>query len=235
MSDTQVPQHSLDIPEAVKQKIWEAYGKLPLTFVPNTGHTHSSVHYYTQTSGYHIYFTPEEVVFVFAGNTPNNENGGLALSLQFLGANSSVVMEGQQKDTGKVNYFIGNDPTKWYTELPTYREVVYRELWPGIDLVFRGENGHLKYDFVVQPGANWKDIRIAYHGAEGLSLDKEGNLLISTSLGVLTEQRPVSYQEIEGQQNSVKSRFVVKRHANGESEYGFEVGNDYNSAYSLVI
>ncbi|MBU5445035.1 SBBP repeat-containing protein [Paenibacillus sp. MSJ-34] len=114
-------------------------------------------------------------------------------------------------------------------------EVVYRELWPGVDLIFYGEDGKLKYDVTVQPGARLDDIQFAYRGAERLSLDEEGNLLIHTPYGILIEERPVSYQEIDGKKVVVESRFVVKQNAHGELVYGFEVGHGYHPDYGVVI
>ncbi|MBB6731544.1 DUF7507 domain-containing protein [Cohnella zeiphila] len=158
----------------------------------------------------------------------------MALSLRFLGANAAVRIEGRRQTAEKVHFFIGNDPAKWQTGLPAYREIVYPELWPGIDLVFHEEDGAFKYDLVVRPGARLDDIRFAYRGADGLSLDSEGNLLIRTAHGVLSEERPVSYQSIDGRKVTVDSRFLLP-----DSEeacvYGFEVGDGYHPNHPLII
>jgi len=220
--------------ETQQQKVMENYGKLPLTFVENAGQLHEKVCYHTNRLGYGVCFTQEEAIFVFTGDRRDKKEG-LALSLRFLDANSRVTVEGHREDAEKIHYLLGNDPAKWRTELPAYRDVVYRELWPGIDLIFYGENGRLKYDFVLEPGAQADDIRLAYRGADGLFLDEEGNLLIDTAFGVLTEEHPVSYQEIDGQRVTVDCRFVLKRHENGEQAFGLAVGTGYNPAYRLVI
>jgi hypothetical protein len=98
-----------------------------------------------------------------------------------------VKPAGQRKAKGTVNYLKGNDPAKWHTDIPTYEQVVYPQLWPGIDLVFHGENQQIKHEFVVQPGANVADIRFTYRGAKSLALDDQGNLLIQTEIGELTD------------------------------------------------
>lgn len=217
-----------------QRAVIENYGRLPLTFAENAGQARSDIRYLTNRLGYGVSFTAEEAMIVFSGNA-REEQEGLALFLQFLGANAEVQIEGRRQSLEKVNFLVGNDPEKWHTGLSTYREVVYRELWPGVDLIFYGEGGKLKYDVMVQPGARLDDIQFAYRGAERLSLDEEGNLLIHTPYGILIEERPVSYQEIDGKKVVVESRFVVKQNAHGELVYGFEVGHGYHPDYGVVI
>ena len=118
------------------------------------------------------------------------------------------------------------------SNVETYQELVYRELWPGIDMVFRGDDGELKYEFQLDPGADPRDIRLDYDGASGLSLDSDGDLAIDTPLGVLNDARPVSYQASEGARVPVDSRYAV--HAADEGGYGFAV-EDYDRSRPLVI
>jgi uncharacterized protein YkwD len=155
---------------------------------------------------------------------------GLTLRLAFLGADRHVAVSAGERLSGTVNFLVGNDRARWHTNVPTYGQVVYRKLWPGIDLVFRGAKGRLKYQFVVQPGARVNDIRLAYRGASQLALDRAGNLLIRTSVGDLTDTRPVSYQLIGGKRVRVASRFVLGRHG-----LGFAVGAGYDPQRTLVI
>jgi Big-like domain-containing protein/beta-propeller repeat-containing protein len=157
------------------------------------------------------------------------------LGLQFVGARGEVAIEGREEDIAKVNYLIGNDSSRWRTGLSTYRQVVYRELWPGIDLLFRQADGRLKYEFQVRPGARVADIRLAYRGAEDLSVDGSGNLLIKTSLGTLLDQKPTSYQLIDGRRVNVESRFAPARPSEQIAAYGFAVGGDYDRRHSLII
>jgi uncharacterized repeat protein (TIGR01451 family) len=224
----------MTITEVHRRTIVDSYGRLPLTFVENSGQAHPSIRYYANRLGYGISFTPEEVMLVFTGNA-HPEPDGLALSLQFLCTNAEVKLEGRIQQLEKANYLIGNDPEQWYSGLSTYREVVYRELWPGVDLIFYGESGKLKYDVVVQPGARLEDIQFTYRGADRLSLDENGNLLIHSPIGILTEEHPVSHQEMNGKKVSVESRFIVKQNEHGEYAYGFEVGEGYDSDYPLIV
>ncbi|MCC3371656.1 SBBP repeat-containing protein [Cohnella sp. REN36] len=220
--------------ETQRRTVLENYGNLPLTFVENAGQARSDIRYLMNRPGYGVSFTPKEAMYVFTGNA-HDEQTGLALSLQFLHANASVDIEGRQQQLEKVNYLIGNDPEKWHTGLSTYLEVAYRELWPGVDLIFHGDGGKLKYDVLAQPGARLDVIQFAYRGADRLSLDEKGNLLIHTPFGVLTEEHPVSYQVREGKRIAVESRFVLKQSEQETCVYGFGVGDDYDADYPLVI
>ena len=213
-----------------------AHARLPFTFVPNAGQLDSAVRYYGRGHGYAVYFTPEEAVFAMRPPDPRageQTSSPVTLILRFLGAKPGVEPQGQRTGAARVNFLTGSDPTKWRTRLSTYQEIVYPELWPGIDLVFRLEHRRLKYEFAVRPGARVEAIRLAYRGAQGLSLDASGNLLVSTALGTLTDERPTSYQVIAGSRVPVGSRFTLA--ATGSGGYGFAVGADYDPRYPLII
>src|SRR2546423_11697812 len=141
--------------EKVARRIPNKSVTLPLAFVPNAGQTDARVRYFAQTTGASFYFTDREAVFAF-----HREKKVHALRLSFLGANQAPQIEGAQLEIGKVNYLIGNDRAQWRTDVPTYGEVVYRDLWPGIDLAFRNQKGTLKYEFRVAPGADAGRIRL---------------------------------------------------------------------------
>ena len=204
-----------------------AYATLPLSFAPNEGQLDARVRYVAQTGGSGFYFTQREAVFAFP-----SKSGRLVLRLGFVGANGDTEITSRAVKTGTVNYLIGKDPARWQTNLPTYGEIVYRDLWPGIDLVFRGESGQLKYEFLLEPGADPRDIRLAYDGARKLSVDKDGNLMIDTALGNLTDTRPITYQEIDGKRVVVPSHFELDGLAT--TTYGFAVGA-YDDKRPLVV
>ena len=206
-----------------------AYAKLPLSFVPNAGQMDTRVRYSAQSGRKSLYFTTSEAVLAFAA-----KNEGLVLRLAFLGGNPQTTIAGRMQESGRVHYLIGNNPANWHRNLPTYGEIVYSNLWPGIDLLFRSENGQLNYEFLLRPGAHVRDIRLAYRGAERLSLDRDGNLMIHTSVGNLTDTRPVTYQLIGGQRIPVRSRFALRRRGGSKATYGFFVGN-YDPRRELIL
>ena len=139
---------------------------------------------------------------------------GWAVKLEFVGANLQVQPTGQEPTEAVVSYFKGPQEA-WRTGLPTYRSVIYRELWPGIDLVYRGTTGKLKYEFVVKPGADPGQIRLAYRGANALRVDESGQLLVSTPLGELVDGTPLAWQEQDGRRTTVDMRYQLEPKAAG--------------------
>jgi hypothetical protein len=202
----------------------DAYGKLPLAFVPNRGQTDKSVRYYAQGMAHAFYFTPEGAVLTFT-----KKKKGIALHLTPLGANPNTRLVASERAAGKVNYLLGSEQ---HRNLPTYRELAYRNVWPGVDLVFRGQGRTLKYELHVQAGADLSKIGFAYGGADGLSVGERGNLLIQTPLGTLRDARPRSYQRIGSKRVPVSSRYAVK---SGGNAYGFALGSSYDPRHPLVI
>src|SRR5215218_3448321 len=179
-------------PQMSEKEALDAYKKLPLSFVPNEGQTDKAVRYYAQGAGYGFLFTHQGAMLSFA----EGKGRGHALALDFLDANPNATLEAQKRLSGEVNYLQGNDPSKWQKGLPTHAELLYGGLWPGIDMALRGEGGKLKYEFHLKPSSSVDDVRLAYRGAEGLKVGAGGQLLVRTSLGVLKDAAPVSYQRI---------------------------------------
>ena len=96
------------------------------------------------------------------------------------------------------NYLLGNDPSQWHTSVPNYGGVKYQGVYPGIDLVYYGNQRQLEYDFVVSPGADPRRIRLGFQGADKLEVDAQGDLVLHTATGVIRQRKPVVYQEVEG-------------------------------------
>src|ERR687897_709621 len=214
-------------PQMSEEEAIDAYEKLPLSFVPNEGQTDEAVRYYAQGAGYGFFFTKEGATLSFA----EGKGRGHALALDFLGANPHATLTAQERLSGKVNYLMGDDEANWHQGLPTHGELLYGGLWPGIDMAVRGEEGgKLKYEFHLKPGSSVEDVRLGYRGAKGLSVGPRGELLVQTSLGVLKDAAPVSYQRIAGERVPVQSRYKLT----GDGGYGFAVGA-YDPRYPLVI
>jgi beta-propeller repeat-containing protein len=218
-------------PRMSEREAFEAYEKLPLSFVPNEGQSaEEAVRYYAQGAGYGFFFTKGGATLSFA----DGEGSGHALALDFLGPNPDATLAAQERLSGEVNYLVGDDPAKWRRGLPTHGELLYGGLWPGIDMAVRGEEGgKLKYEFHLKPGSSVEDVRLAYRGAEGLSVGAGGELLVQTSLGVLKDAAPVSYQLIGGERVAVESRYRLLG-GDGGGGFGFAVGS-YDPRYPLVI
>jgi hypothetical protein len=244
----------LALSENRRQQALAAFGNLPLTFVENRGQTDRRVRYYAQRGNFAVYFTPAEVVFSFGKPSPttaspvagrfrppvipaalsaprDQPSTGVVLALRFLQANSQVALEAEERAPGEVSYFRGNDPARWQTGLPQYSQVVYRELWPGVDLRLREHAKSLKYEFRVRPGASVSNIRLAYAGASGVRLDGSGALIVESPAGSLRDAPPVAWQEIRGVRVPVESHYVL----NAAGEYGFAVGAGYQPDRELIV
>ncbi|TCP69384.1 SBBP repeat-containing protein [Baia soyae] len=216
----------------------ETYGKLPLYFIPNQGQVDSHALFYGAHKGFRYSFTPEGVClsWIETGKRDSieEERRGYALALRFLDANHEAKLYARGLEEGKVNYFIGNDPREWITDLPTYREVVYEKVWGQIDAVFHGDSDQFKYDFLVHPGGDVSQVQWIYEGADDLTTDEEGNLHIHTCYGTIMEKKPYSYQEIEGKRREVESRFILSTNDAGQKVIGLHI-EKYNPRVRLVI
>jgi hypothetical protein len=193
----------------------------PGGFIENRGQAPRAIRYYARGGSYDVALTAGEAVF--SGSAAGR------LALRFVGARRDARIEGLRPAVTKVNFIRGNDPSQWRNGVFTFDEVVYRDLWPGIDLVFRRSAERLKYDFVVRAGSDPADIRLAWRGATGLSVDEGGNLQIRTTSGMIMDERPYTYQEVDGKRTAVESRFRLAR-----GGYGFAVG-PYDRRLPLVI
>jgi hypothetical protein len=152
------------------------------------------------------------------------------LRMKLVGAKSDAQIQGEEALVGKVNYLTGSDKSKWHTDIPTYGQVRYDEVWPGVDMLWHGNNRQPEYDFIVAPTTAPSAIRISFAGAESLSLDKTGNLLLKTRVGTLTQKAPEIYQETASGRHTVAGRYVLL----SEQEVGFEVGA-YDTSAPLTI
>ena len=207
---------------------------LPLYFIPNRGQLDPQVGYYIQSRDKNIYFSPDGITFALnkpgasqpAKATPSRnvfnvadknsvENKNAAerwsrwvVKLDFVGASTEVRPEGQLKTEAKVSYFRGH-PENWLTGLPTYARVSYRQLWPGVDLSFSGDDSRLKYEFAINSGVDPATIRLRYRGASEVRLNEKGQLVVQTPAGSFVDDAPVAYQLVNGQKIYVPVRYEV--------------------------
>src|SRR3990167_6741722 len=136
--------------------------------------------------------------------------GGISselVKLTFINANPNPEIIAVDQQEGKVNYFVGNDPKKWRTNIPTYRAVLYKEVYPGIDIKFYGNNRQMEYDIIVKPGADPSKVQLAYEGIEGLEITENGDLEIILKEGKIIQKKPVIFQEIDGKQVAREGQF----------------------------
>ena len=129
------------------------------------------------------------------------------LRVRFEGSNSTPEIAGTNPLPGKINYFIGNDPSKWHTDIPSYGAVRYKGVYPGVDAVFYGNQQRLEYDFVVAPGADPKAIVLNIEGARKLGVNSRGDLMMSVAeVRLLAEAGCVSGNKRRASRNRWKLR-----------------------------
>lgn len=234
------------------QAAHDLFNLSPALFVENQGQwEESSVRYAFQRPGANILFTDEGPVFELyrAINAPERSGSdgrferdpladrraepveieALRFQTLFEGANAVRPVALNQAET-VINYFVG-DESEWRADVPTYTTIVYFGLWEGIDLYLSGQQGSLKYEFHVAPEADWRAIRVEWEGIEGMSLSEDGDLIIDTPLGTISDSAPVLWQVIDGANAPVGGQYRLL----DERTYGFEVTSPYDAQRALVI
>ena len=206
---------------AREARVSETYGKLPLHFEANRGQTHEDVRFLARGAGYSLYLTAGEAVLVLTKPNPDATQARatpVVVRMSLVGAAPKPLVSGLDELPGKANYLIGK-PAKWRTNVPTYAKVHYREVYPGIDLVYYGNQRQLEYDFVIAPGVDPKKIVLAFKGADKVQIDSRGDLVVRAAGGDIRQHKPIVYQEIDGIRQDIAGGYVRK----GAKRVGFEV------------
>jgi hypothetical protein len=229
-----------------KQKIGASAIKMPLFFEANEGQTDPSVRFLTRSGGYTMFLTPTETVLAEGKNgIVSGEKFGKGLEgfradaknakqtvlrMELLGANSAPEFKGLQELPGKVNYLIGNDPSAWHTNVALFSEVQVAKVYPGVDLLFHGDQRRLEYDFIVAPGADPGRIGFKIRGAKKIEIAADGDLILHTADSEFEMRKPLIYQGEGASRREVQGRFVLS----AKNQVRFEVG-PYDHAEKLVI
>ena len=197
-------------------------------FEANLGQTDARTRYLSRGDGYTLFLTSDGAVMSLSPT--DGSNLGAVVTISLVGGNAEPAIEGLSRTAGVSNYLIGGDRSQWHTNIPTYAQVAYRDVYAGIDMVYHGTGRRLEYDFVVAPGADPNSIRVKLDGTQGLAIDSQGNLVIHTAAGDLTEHAPVLYQQVGATQVPVAGSFAL--HSDGT--VGFSIGA-YDTTKPLVI
>jgi beta-propeller repeat-containing protein/HYDIN/CFA65/VesB family protein/ASPM-SPD-2-Hydin domain-containing protein len=229
----------------------EAYRKLSLSFEPNRGQADHNVKFLTRGRGYALFLTATEAVLSYSEpslcapgsashgaqhSLPSNRGSGASgratvrVDIKLVGANPSPEISGLERLPGTTNYLIGSDPSHWHVKIPTYAQLRYKNIYPGIDLVYYGNQGQLESDFVVAPGADPNVIRISLEGGGALRLDAQGDLVLGATDKEIRLHKPRLYQEVRGKKQEVFGKYFLA----GSNQVGFEVGS-YNTTQELTI
>jgi hypothetical protein len=211
---------------SAQQAAAERYGDLPLSFEANQGQTDSQVRFLSRGSGYSFFLTQAGAVLSFS----RDAHSDAVLRMQLAGASPNAPVQGLGQLPGKSNYFFGSDSSRWRTGVPTYSRVKYENVYPGISLVYYGNQRQLEYDFVVAPGADPRQIRLSVAGAQKLTVDAQGNLVLHNSAGEVQLLAPKVYQQIDGERHEIAGQWKLQ--ANHVA--GFRLGA-YDRTRTLVI
>ncbi|MFZ0318862.1 MAG: SBBP repeat-containing protein [Candidatus Sulfotelmatobacter sp.] len=242
---------------AANQRLQATFAALPLAFEQNQGQADPQVKYMARGNGYKLFLTSSQAVFKLHKQGGDSEVRSMMMDrrigpagikkmlrqkalqrskelvatvrMNMLGANPAGQVAAESPQPGKVNYFIGRDPSKWHPDVPLFGQVSYRNLYPGVDLVFHGSGGQLEFDYRVNPGANAKTIALGFQGADRVATNSAGDLILTTAAGPIAMQHPTAYQEKDGARHHVDVRFRVSA-----DNVTFDLG-PYDHGRELVI
>jgi hypothetical protein len=251
----QSPRFALDpssTPELSQNERAAGYAALPLSFEFNQGQTNKRVKFLARGAGYLLFLTTTETVMVFenpvarrkgkenreARSLPDNQQlddsrpnpPRSIVRMKLEGANPAPRVEGLEQLMTTSNYFGGSDPARWRTNIPNYNRIRYAQVYPGIDMVYYGNQRQLEYDFIVAPGSNPDLIQIAFGGTQSFEISRMGDLLLHTTQGDIIQSKPVAYQEANGFREEVSVNYV----SNEMGHVGFQLGY-YDPGRPLII
>jgi hypothetical protein len=234
------------------------YARLPLYFEINRGQRPAEVTFAARGHGYGLFLTATDAVLVlsppdgapaerrtdslplampaaFATTPPSTARPArparpAVVRMTFVDANRAPVVSGLEELPGKANYFHGRDPKAWRTNIPTYARVAYRDLYPGVDLVFYGNQQQLEYDLIVAPKGDPGRITLSFDGVDSLEITAGGDLVLRTAGVELRQQKPAIYQRVGDARQAVSGRYVLR----SAQQVGFELG-PYDASRTLVI
>jgi len=246
------PAMTNTVAEAKRRSGLATLAKLPLHFEANAGQFDPAVKFGARGVGHQLFLTGSESVLVL--QKPRGEQGTArrqralrrageaeipvqdtreppaVLRVSFHGANPDANVVGGNPLPGKSHYFMGKDPSQWLTNVVHYSSVRYLDVYPGIDLVYYGNEGRLEYDWVVAPRSDPGRIVEVFRGSTGIAVDANGDLRISLPGGAVVQRKPVMYQDVGGARVPVEGGYVVT----GDDRVAFKIGR-YDRSYPLVI
>jgi len=241
---------SADAQASFSARVRGTFGPLPLLFEPADG---SDVAFVCRGPGYALLVSPAEAVVtinrkrrvdraaritrlsgaVTSGEPALHSRAPVAsLQMRLAGADREARVVGAAKLATTVNYLIGNDPRRWRTGVPTFSRIHFQNVYPGVDLVYYGNQRQLEYDFIVAPGADPYRIALRFEGAEQVEVDARGDLIVGVAGGQVRQHKPVVFQEINGARREIAGRYVLVE--SSRRTVGLEIG-DYDRNRPLVI
>ena len=209
-------------------RLKQSYAKIPLSFEANNGQANKDVRFTSRGSGYSLALAPTTFTLAVADKTQKEPRASV-IQATLLGSNAAANLTGLEQLQTKSNYFIGNDPQKWKTNVTNYAKVKSSGVYPGVDLVFYGNQKLLEYDFTVSPGADPNAIALGFEGVTGMRVDEKGDLILRTNAGEIRQTRPIVYQQINDVRRMIPASYLIK-----DNQVAFQIAN-YDRGKPLVI
>jgi uncharacterized repeat protein (TIGR01451 family) len=189
-------------------RVSNSYGTIPLAFEANRGQTDDAVKFVSRGAGYTLFLTPTEAVLALRKSPEPGPATDVRMAL--VGANPSPHVVGRDATSAVSNYFVGSDRRTWRAGVPHYAKVEYRDVYPGVNLIYYGNQQQLEFDFVIEPGADPEQIALTFDGAKKLRIDDDGAAVLETGSGDIRLRRPLIYQDIAGTRNEIQGGYVLK-------------------------
>ena len=222
---------------------------LPGYFVENKGQISGDIKYQLKMRDKSVYLTSKGILYQFyRGKNENNHREKMLdaitkrkekkinienIWLNFVDANESVKIEGLEESEAKFSYFRGKDPQHWVSGARAYHKILYKNLYPHIDLILYVSQAKIRYDYRVKKGGSVKDIKIKYEDVQRLKINDKGKLEIETTQGVLSVEKPLCYQVVDGQRFEVDTTYEIDKN-NNENYLSFNTG-EYKRDREIVI
>jgi hypothetical protein len=217
--------------QKTRARVSEVYGRLPVRFEANAGQTDAKVKFLSRGGGYRLFLTQSEAVLTLPRvKSPGDSVAQSTVRMKLIGADPAPRMQGLDRLPGRSNYIIGKDASRWRRNVTSFAKVRYHSVYPGIDMIYYGDQRQIEYDFVLGPGADPNLIRLGFDGVDKIEIDAQGDLVLKTASGEVRQRKPVAYQRADGSKREVIGRYALK----GKQEVVFELG-EYDHARPLVI
>ena len=215
------------------------YGRVPLSFEENVGQADGRVQFVSRGAGYELALAPTDLSILISSASDKIFSERSLLRIRFPGSDTKSTAQAVDPLPGRSHYYLGRDPNRWRTDIPHYRKVLYKSVYPDIDLLYYGNQGQLEFDFVLAPGADPTEISMRFDGASSLAVDRNGDLVIAIDDREIRLRKPIVYQQdssLTGGESSRRTAVTAAYLVSGSDpqEVGFQIGR-YDPGLPLVI
>jgi hypothetical protein len=204
-----------------------------MAFEPNRGEAAADVDFLARGQNYSVQLRADGVTFSLTKAVSDVGSGkrtpGDVIGIDLVRANRNAKGAGENKLSGRSNYLFGSNPADWITNVEQYAKVRYNDVYPGVDLVFHGNQSRLEHDFVLRPGATAEQIGLEFSGIRRIELQSDGDLILQSKSGEVRWQRPRAYQIVGRSEVEVPVKYILR-----EGHAGFRVGR-YDRGRDLII